>query len=277
MMKKLIICLCILLGSTICSAQNQTGADSARHEVKMEPVESTSLSPAGDNNRNADDGFIASGREQERLLTDNITLMLKLFEIALGILAFAVIILLVFSFMSFKTYRMMVLDTVEVRKKAPNIPSDPESHLNNPETGQQPAENLQEQTKDNAPDDSKQPSNIVQTPPAAPPDCSGVQENNQKKYYAKNIDNGKFRTVTDKTSDDTVYTLLLKEPDSRTAEFTIESVCHKRIIKCPDFIDGCDIERISDNPVALEVEKGSAVKQDDDRWLIKKKAKVKFV
>jgi hypothetical protein len=95
--------------------------------------------------------------------------------------------------------------------------------------------------------------------------------------YADSIIDGKFNRVTDQANDDTVFELQLPRADSRNAEFTIYENAKRRALKNPDFIDGCEKQRINPNPVDLQVENGVATLQDNGKWQITQKAKVKFV
>jgi hypothetical protein len=95
--------------------------------------------------------------------------------------------------------------------------------------------------------------------------------------YADSIIDGAFNKVTDAANDDTVFELLLKQASERIAEVTVFEPAKRRVLRNPDFIDGCEKSRLSANPVDLQVENGTAALQDNGKWQIIQKLKVKFV
>jgi len=99
-----------------------------------------------------------------------------------------------------------------------------------------------------------------------------------KMLYADSIiDGGMFNKITEQHNDDTVFELLLKTPSDKIATFTVYGPAHRRVLKNADFVDGCDKQRLNAQPQNLEIENGEATLQDNGKWLITKKAKVKFV
>lgn len=98
-----------------------------------------------------------------------------------------------------------------------------------------------------------------------------------EKLYADAIINGIFNRVTEQPNDDTVYELILKKGSNKTAQFTIYETAFKRVLKNVDFIDGCEKQRISNQPTDLQIEKGEAMIMDTGKWQITKKAMVKLV
>ncbi|MDR2146277.1 MAG: hypothetical protein LBE91_07460 [Tannerella sp.] len=96
-------------------------------------------------------------------------------------------------------------------------------------------------------------------------------------FYADSIIEGKFNKITNQANVDTVFELLLKKADDRNAEFTIYENAKRRVLKNADFIDGCEKQRINSNPVDLQVENGIATLQDNGKWQITQKAKIKFI
>jgi hypothetical protein len=98
---------------------------------------------------------------------------------------------------------------------------------------------------------------------------------NSSTLYAAAIIDGIFHNVKTTPNEDTVYEIT-KTLD-RTATFRIYSDAYRRVIKNPDFIDGCDKQRISHTQTTLEIEDGEATQDDFGRWKIIKKAKIKFI
>jgi len=95
--------------------------------------------------------------------------------------------------------------------------------------------------------------------------------------YADAIINGELNKVTEQPNDDTVYELFLKDQANKTAEVTIYSYAYRRVLETPDFIEGCEKQRINNPPNNLQVEKGDAQLQDNGKWQIIKKVSVKFI
>lgn len=103
------------------------------------------------------------------------------------------------------------------------------------------------------------------------------QQNQPKKFFADSIVENHFNKISDSANDDTVFELYLKKATDRTAEFSIYENAKRRVLKNADFIDGCDKQKINSNPVDLQIEKGTTVLQDNGKWQITSKAKVKFI
>lgn len=98
-----------------------------------------------------------------------------------------------------------------------------------------------------------------------------------KTLYADAIINGELNKVTEQPNDDTVYELFLKDQANKTAEITIYRDAYRRVIETPDFIEGCEKQRINNTPNNLQVEKGDAQMQDNGKWQIIKRVSVKFI
>ncbi len=98
-----------------------------------------------------------------------------------------------------------------------------------------------------------------------------------KTLYADVIINSVLNKVTEQPNEDTVYELFLKDHSNKTAEVTIYKEAYRRVIETPDFIEGCDKQRISNTPSNLQVEKGVGHMQDNGKWQIIKKVNVKFI
>jgi LysM repeat protein len=102
-----------------------------------------------------------------------------------------------------------------------------------------------------------------------------VGESQNATLYADSIVNNAFNRVVETPNEDTVYEIT--KTSSRTATFRIYSDAYKRVIKNPDFIDGCEKQRINQTPSTLEIENGETVQDDFGKWQITKKAKIKFI
>ncbi len=94
--------------------------------------------------------------------------------------------------------------------------------------------------------------------------------------YADAIINGEFHKASEQPNDDTVYELKLT-PSSRKSSFYIYHEAYRRVIKNPDFVDGCEKQKINTQPQDLEVENGEGTLDDFGKWKITKKAIIKFV
>lgn len=94
--------------------------------------------------------------------------------------------------------------------------------------------------------------------------------------YADAIIDGVFHRISDKPNLDTVFELNCTS-SSRTAVFGVYPEAFKRVIKNPDFVDGCDKQKINVQPQTLEIETGEATQDDFGKWKVIKKAKIKFV
>jgi hypothetical protein len=104
------------------------------------------------------------------------------------------------------------------------------------------------------------------TPPTGP-----------KTLYADSISNGWFNSVIENYNDNTVFELSLSRSTDTAAQFTVFDNAYGRVLHSPDFIEGCDKQRLTSKPVALEIEPGTAERQDNVNWQITKRAKVKLV
>jgi hypothetical protein len=94
------------------------------------------------------------------------------------------------------------------------------------------------------------------------------------KLYAASINDGYFFRITDMPNEDTIFELT--KGDGRNATFTIYHGVQERVKARPTLIEGCDVQKLSNSPSALEVESGIA-QEEDGQWKILTKAKVKFV
>ncbi|GHT50013.1 hypothetical protein AGMMS49982_04530 [Bacteroidia bacterium] len=115
--------------------------------------------------------------------------------------------------------------------------------------------------------------NIPIPRPVAPPPSPVPPVSNL--LYAALINDGYLKFIRVQPSDDTVFELIKDDPDGKMAVFTIYSGAENMVLRYPDFIDGCDVQQIGKS--SLEVEKGTATLDEDGRWKVTKKAKVKIV
>lgn len=104
----------------------------------------------------------------------------------------------------------------------------------------------------------------------------GQVMSNATHLYADAIIDGRFHQVTEQPNDDTVYELI-RVSSARIAMFTIYREAYRRVIRNPDFADGCDKQKVNDEPQSLEMESGEAIMDDLGKWKVTKKAKIKFV
>ena len=91
--------------------------------------------------------------------------------------------------------------------------------------------------------------------------------------YADSISNGAFNRVTEQPNNDTIFELV-KNPDGRSAKFIIWENARTKVLKRPEFVDGCDTQKIGS--LSLEVKYGTT-QLEDGKWKIVQKARVKFV
>ena len=96
----------------------------------------------------------------------------------------------------------------------------------------------------------------------------------QSVLYADSIYNDSLYNVTTDPTDETTYLLELLAPTH--AMFTIFRESIPSIIRNPDFVDGCVISKMSQEPRDVEIEKGETI-LDGDKWKIIQKAKIKFI
>jgi len=95
--------------------------------------------------------------------------------------------------------------------------------------------------------------------------------------YANAIINDYFHTISDTPNEDTVYLIKLTNIDGRLGKFDIYQNSRPRVLKNPDFADGCEKQKLSLSPTTIQVEPGEAQKDDFGKWRITKKAIVKFI
>ena len=96
------------------------------------------------------------------------------------------------------------------------------------------------------------------------------------RLFADAIIGGEFHRISEQPNEDTVYELQ-KLSSARISEFTVYLGSHKRVIDTPDFVDGCDKQRINAQPQEIQVEPGEAILDEYGKWKITKKANIKFI
>lgn len=96
------------------------------------------------------------------------------------------------------------------------------------------------------------------------------------RLYADAIIGGEFHRISEHPNEDTVYELL-KLSSARIFEFTVYAGSHKRVIDTPDFVDGCEKQRINNQPQEIQVEPGEAILDEYGKWKVTKKANIKFI
>ena len=93
--------------------------------------------------------------------------------------------------------------------------------------------------------------------------------------YADAISNGFFNKVTETPDEDTIFELLIQNTQqAQDALFVIYSDAERRIVKCPEFLDGCETQVINNTQNVTIGGNGVAQKQADGRWKIVKKLNV---
>jgi len=95
-----------------------------------------------------------------------------------------------------------------------------------------------------------------------------------KKLYALNIIDGFFNKVSEQLSGTPIFELTVSPPNSAT--FTVYKGAYATILAAPEYLEGCDKQTLSDNPVNLHVVEGKAI-LSDGKWKIIQKANVKLV
>ncbi|GHT50027.1 hypothetical protein AGMMS49982_04580 [Bacteroidia bacterium] len=92
--------------------------------------------------------------------------------------------------------------------------------------------------------------------------------------YADSIYNETFHKVTATSTEDTIFKLV-KTPSGKTATFEVYKDAHEKILRRPDFLEGCEVQKIGSQSVET-TEKGEA-ELEYNTWKITKKAKIKFI
>jgi hypothetical protein len=90
--------------------------------------------------------------------------------------------------------------------------------------------------------------------------------------YADAIIDGYFNKVKETPNEDTIFELHLRSESSST--FTVYRESYRRVISCPDFLEGCEKQALLNGQNVKIESQGAAQKQSDGRWKISKKAAV---
>jgi hypothetical protein len=90
--------------------------------------------------------------------------------------------------------------------------------------------------------------------------------------YADAIIDGYFNKVRETPNEDTIFELHLRSESSST--FTVYRESYRRVVSCPDFLDGCEKQALLNGQTVKIESQGTAQKQSDGRWKISKKAVV---
>lgn len=109
-------------------------------------------------------------------------------------------------------------------------------------------------------------------------DNKGAIESNYKTIgYADVILEGKLNTKFISTSprEDTVYEIL--QDSNGKIKLGIWKDAEKRVLNCPDFVDGCDKQRVAQKPDRLNVKLGDLQKNDEGGYIVTTIPIVKFV
>jgi hypothetical protein len=110
------------------------------------------------------------------------------------------------------------------------------------------------------------------TSPKPPVTGTVVNNDDTTTLYADSISNDFFNRVSTQSNEDTVFELNLK--NANVATFTVYHQVYSRVIKRPEFLEGCD-KQILPNAQTVHIESlGEVQKQPDGRWKITKKAKI---
>ena len=104
------------------------------------------------------------------------------------------------------------------------------------------------------------------------PEPVPTQPQRQVRYADSIKSDGTFNRVTELPNDDTIFELELD--NSGYAKFTIHENAHNKVIRRPEFLNGCDIQKIGSTQ--LEITLGKAQEQGE-KWLVITKANVKIL
>jgi hypothetical protein len=94
--------------------------------------------------------------------------------------------------------------------------------------------------------------------------------------YSDAIIGGEFHRISEHPNEDTVYELQ-KTSSSRIVKFKVYAGSHKRVMDTPDFVEGCERQKINAQPQAIEQEPGEAILDEYGKWKVTKKAIIKFI
>lgn len=120
--------------------------------------------------------------------------------------------------------------------------------------------------------DSKPTSNSIQQKSEI-----SKQVHKPKILYADAIVNDQFNRVTESPNEDTVYEIILQNTSDKSGGFTVYKDAFRRVLMNPDFVDGCEKQKLDLAPTDLKVDKGTTQLNDYGKWIIVNKANVKFI
>lgn len=124
----------------------------------------------------------------------------------------------------------------------------------------------------NLENNSKLESNSIQ-----PKSERSRQVDEPKILYADAIVNDQFNRVTELPNEDTVYEINLLSVTDKNGSFTVYKDAYRRVLINPDFVDGCEKQKLSMSPTNLEVVEGKTQLNEYGKWMIVQKANVKFI
>jgi hypothetical protein len=92
--------------------------------------------------------------------------------------------------------------------------------------------------------------------------------------YADAIHNGTFHRVTTSPTENTIFKIN-KNASGRTATFEVYKDAYEKVLRRPDFLEGCDLQKIDSQSVeTFEIGK---VELEYNTWKITEKAKIRFI
>ncbi|MDR0873393.1 MAG: hypothetical protein LBN27_08010 [Prevotellaceae bacterium] len=98
------------------------------------------------------------------------------------------------------------------------------------------------------------------------------------RFYSDAIlQNETFNRISLQPNDDTVFEVTRNNVGDKYAKYTVYDGAYRRVLKNPDFAEGCEKQKISVNPSNLEIEQGEVHLEDTGKWKVIRKAKIKFV
>ncbi|GHT46414.1 hypothetical protein AGMMS49965_23970 [Bacteroidia bacterium] len=100
------------------------------------------------------------------------------------------------------------------------------------------------------------------------------QSNRSENDETKSSYKGAFHKVTATPTEDTIFKIN-KTHSGKTATFEVYRDAYETVIECPDFLEGCEVQKIGSQSVET-TEKGEA-ELEYNTWKITKKAKIKFI
>ena len=111
----------------------------------------------------------------------------------------------------------------------------------------------------------------------ATPIHNKAQDTPVKIMYASAVDDNMcFKSVTDRPTDTTVYSLNITEDNK--ASFVVYEGAKDRVLNCEDFLNyACNVASDGNSSIGIECKAGTAEKTNENMWTVVKKANVKFI